>query len=166
MKKLIKSYLLLIVFLLVSGLSIGQETETLLQTDFDGKVTNGSIENLIRTIKQGNSIRIGWKLDFNDDGIGDLEHWVDANFLSILNRHVFNQIKPIYAQSPNMKTPQIEINNSPMQWTAVIGTNGKLISRYIYSELDKIEDENFRKQMEMMLKINEEMVETIWVKVK
>ena len=44
---------------------------------------------------EGESIRIGWQLDFNEDKIPDLEHWIDGKFLTIMNGLVFNQIEPI-----------------------------------------------------------------------
>jgi len=153
-----------LVFLFVTNLSIGQNSNVLLKTNFEGKVVEGSIQNLIDNIRKGEKIRIGWGLDFNKDGKADLEHWIDANFLSILNGHVFNQIEPIYAQGPNMTLPQIEIGNSNMKWTAIVGTNGKLISRLIKPDLHKTTNEVQRKQMEMMVQINEEIVETIWTK--
>ncbi len=154
----------LIIFFLISSVSRGQESEVLLRTDFNGKVVEGSLDVLIETIQKGDAIRIGWQLDFNDDNIPDLEHWINGKFLTIMNGHVFNQIDPIYAQAPMSEIPQVEISNSPLQWTAIIGTNGKLISRYIFPDLDKITDESFRKEMEKMLEPSERMVQTIWVK--
>tara|TARA_R110002033_G_scaffold169718_1_gene210860 strand:- start:487 stop:924 length:438 start_codon:yes stop_codon:yes gene_type:complete len=142
----------------------GQESEILLKTNFDGNITEGSLKTLIENIKNGESIRIGWQLDFNNDKIPDLEHWIDGNFLTILNGHVFNQIEPIYGQLPLSEIPQVQIDNSPMQWTAIIGTNGKLISRFIYPGIDKIEDEIERNEMKTMTKIYEQIVQTIWVK--
>jgi len=147
-----------------SILADGQETEILLKTDFDGKVTEGTIKTLIENIEKGESIRIGWQLDFNQDKIPDLEHWVDAEFLTIMSGHVFNQISPIYAQVPMAEIPQVEINNSPLQWTAIIGTNGKLKSRYIYPDIEKVEDGEERKYLEGITQINERMVQTIWAK--
>ncbi|MFC4721018.1 hypothetical protein ACFO5O_01690 [Geojedonia litorea] len=158
--------LILLVILMATNISIGQNSEILLKTDFDGNVVEGSIQNLIDNIRAGEKIRVGWNLDFDNDGKVDLEHWIDANFLSILNGHVFNQIEPIYAQGPNIELPQIQIRNSNLMWTAIVGTNGKLISRFIKPDLVNITDENQKKQMELMTQINEELVETIWSKLK
>ncbi|WP_036154311.1 hypothetical protein [Maribacter forsetii] len=151
-------------FLISSILAYGQESQILLKTDFDGKVTEGSLKTLIENIEKGESIRIGWQLDFNEDKIPDLEHWIDGEFLTIMNGHVFNQIQPIYAQAPMVEIPQVEISNSPLQWTAIIGTNGKLKSRYIYPDIEKEEDEEERKYLQEITQINERMVQTIWVK--
>lgn len=153
-----------IVLLLGSSIATGQESEILLKTDFDGKVTEGSIKNLIENIEKGESIRIGWQLDFNEDKIPDLEHWIDANFLTIMSGHVFNQIEPIYMQAPMAQIPQVEISNSPLQWTAIIGTNSKLKSRFIFPNIENVEDEEYRKNLQEMTQVNERMVQTIWAK--
>lgn len=50
-----------------------------------------------------------------------------------------------------------------MQWTGIIGTNGKLISRYIIPDLLLIENEEVRERMEKTAAIKERMVATIWV---
>ena len=77
-----------------------------------------------------------------------MEHWIDASFISVLNGHVFNQIQPIYRQIPKQEIPQIQIINSNMQWAGIIGTNGKLISRYIIPDLHLIKEEAIRKKLE------------------
>jgi len=136
--------------------------ELAVKTDFNGAVVNGSIEKLIEAVRQGKEIRVGWSLDFNGDGAGNLEHFIDAKFLTILNGHVFNQIDPIYAQAPNEQIPQVEIGNSEMKWTAIIGTNGLLVSRFIIPNIESQKDENNKKQLELMSKINQEKVETSW----
>lgn len=161
---LIYKMALTLIFILCSTIVCGQKSEILLKTDFDGKVTDGSIETLIETIKVGERIRIGWQLDFNEDSVPDLEHWIDANFLTIINGHVFNQIEPIYAQAPMADIPQVEISNSPMQWTGIIGTNGKLKSRFIFPDIEKVKDEEYRKHLKEMTQISERMVQTIWAK--
>lgn len=153
-----------IILILSSTILFCQKSEVLLKTDFDGKVIDGSLESLIESVKSGEVIRIGWQLDFNEDKIPDLEHWIDAKFLTIMSGHVFNQIEPIYAQALITDIPQVKISNSPLQWTVIIGTNGKLKSRYIYPEIEKEEDEEERKYLQEITQISERMVQTIWVK--
>ena len=164
MKKIITNckILLALILILCSSIVVGQKSEILLKTDFEGKVTDGSLETLIEAVKSGESIRIGWQLDFNEDRVPDLEHWIDAKFLTIMSGHVFNQIEPIYMQAPLADIPQVEISNSPLQWTAIIGTNGKLKSRFIFPDMDKVEDEEYRKNLMEMTQVNERMVQTIW----
>lgn len=140
-----------------------QKSKVVLKTNFKGEVEFGSIDRLISKIAEGKEVRIGWQLDFNDDGKSDLEHWIDGDFITMLNGHVFNQIEPIYRQVPKADIPQVKIINSSMQWTGIIGTNGKLISRYIIPDLFLIENEDVRERMEKTAAIKERMVATIWV---
>ncbi len=125
--------LTLIYFFLITiaQFTTAQTSNIVLKTNFEGTIEAGSIDTLITKLQEGKSLRIGWQLDFNNDGESDLEHWIDADFISILNGHVFNQIKPIYRQVPKKEIPQVQILNATVQWTGIIGTNGKLISRYI-----------------------------------
>jgi len=106
-------------------------------------VIEGSIDRLINKIQEGYELRIGWQLDFDQDGQSDLEHWIDANFISILNGHVFNQIEPIYQQIPKKEIPQVQIVNSSMKCS--------------------IEDKNIREIFEKRAEIKERTVATIWV---
>ncbi len=160
MKKLI----LFLYLILHTTMAFSQDPQLLLKTDFEGKVIEGSIEALIAEIEKGSPIRVGWQLDFNGNKESDLEHWIDAEFLSVLNGHVFNQISPIYRQIPKAEIPQVEIVASPMMWTAIIGTNGKLLSRYIIPDLDSIEPEAKREALAKRTEVSERMVATIWVK--
>jgi len=141
-----------------------QQDKILLKTDSEGKVSQGSIEALIKAIQAGTSIRVGWEFDINNDGIMEVEHWIDAGFLTIMNGHVFNQIEPIYQQIPKMDIPQIEINASSVMWTGVVGTNGKLLSRFVIPDLDKIEDENVRAAYAKHAIVQETIVPTMWAK--
>ena len=146
------------------SLSLQAQPQVLLRTDKEGKETKGSKEHLITVIRDGYPIRVGWKLDLDQDGSPDLEHWADAQFISILGGHVFAQIETIYAQGPNLEEPQIYLSNNSMKWNAVIGTNGKLVSRFIIEDLEDIEDEGQRTLMEELSKVETRTVETIWAR--
>lgn len=158
MKKIV-----LILGLALSGNVIAQNTKILLKTDTQGEVVEGSQDTLIEAVRSGSKIRVGWSLDFDKDGKADVEHFIDADFLTVLNGHVFNQTQFIYAQAPNSEKPQVEIGNSEMQWVAVIGSNGILMSRFIVPNADTIENEEYKKQVKMMTQVREEKVPTIWV---
>ena len=112
--------------------------EIVLETDFDGLVVKGSKEKLIELIREGNPVRIGWQLDFNEDKEPDFDHWMGAEFITILGKDVFTQIRNINAQIPNVDTPQIKIIPNNLMWTAILGTNSKLVNRFVYEDL-KIE---------------------------
>jgi len=128
----------LVFFLLVfvSQLGNSQTYSIVLETDFDGSVSSGSKEELISFIREGKPLRVGWQFDFDGDSISDLEHWIDATFISILKQEVFTQIDPIFAQGPNESIPQVEIYSDNTKWTAVIGTNGILLNRFIQKDSD------------------------------
>jgi hypothetical protein len=142
--------------------TFAQSPKVLVKTNSEGKVSEGSIESLIQAVREGNDIRVSWSLDFDKDGKPDVEHLIDAKFLTILNGHVFNQIDPIFAQAPNAKIPQIQIGNNDMKWMAIIGTNGVLMSRFIIPGIKDQEDEAYKKRLEAMSKVNEDIVETSW----
>lgn len=110
--------------------------EIVLETDFDGNVVNGSKEALIEEIRKGKPVRVGWQLDFNKDKVGDFDHWMDAEFITILKDDVFTQIKNINLQVPKMEIPQIDIIPVNTMWTGIIGTNSLLINRYVYDKLE------------------------------
>ena len=108
-------------------------------------------------------VRFGWQLDFDEDKQSDLEHWVDAEFISILEGHVFTQIRPIYAQVPDADARQIQILESTKRWTAVLGTNGLLVSRYLINDVYNVEDKNIKKYLVDAAAIKERIVATTWV---
>lgn len=116
--------------------------DIIVETNFDGEVVKGSIEELITEVRKGKHVRVGWQLDFNEDKVPDFDHWVDAGFITILNGHVFTQLESIYRQIPKKNIPQVDIIPVNTKWTGVIGTNGKLLNRYVYPELEFEVDEN------------------------
>lgn len=156
---------ILLIFLFLTIFLQAQDSNILVMTNPKGEVTRGAVDNLIAAIKQGGKIRVGWNIDFNEDGKADVTHWIDANFLTILNGHVFTQIDPIYKQVTKAQIPQVNIIESTMMWTGVIGTNSVLQSRYIVPELLDIEDDKAYEMMKKKTAITEKMVSTIWAKV-
>lgn len=161
----------LLVFLLscTSYFCTAQTYEIVLSTDFDGNVTSGSKAELIKFIREGKPVRVGWQLDFNEDKEPDFDHWVEATFITILGEEVFSQIDPIYTQGPNTDIPQVQIYPNNTRWTAVIGTNSKLLNRYVlvdsnlpdivYDEALGITKEEFQIQKEQMEERNRAMKE-------
>jgi len=123
--------LLISIFSFLSFTISSQSYEIVLSTDFDAEVTSGSKEDLIRAIRSGQPVRVGYQLDFNGDKEPEFDHWIEATFITILGNEVFTQIDPIFAQGPNTNIPQIEIFSDNTRWTAVIGTNGKLLNRFV-----------------------------------
>ena len=64
----------------------------LLATDYNGAVISGSKETLIAAVNNGETIRVGWGIDFDGDRETDLIHWSPANFLSVWKGEVFTQV--------------------------------------------------------------------------
>ena len=143
MKNCLKWNLIFLLVLSISLSLLGQQNfEIVLETDFDGSVVRGSKEQLIKKIREGKPIRIGWQLDFDKDNKPDFDHWMDAEFITILNNEVFTQIKNINLQSPNLEESQINIIPANTMWTGILGTNGLLKNRFVYDELEYEVDEN------------------------
>jgi len=173
---IMKNIFVLIFFSLVGNLLFAQANyQIVVSTDFEGKVLSGSIDSLIQEIRKGKPVRVGWQLDFNKDHEPDFDHWVDAGFITILGGHVFAQIETIYAQGPNIKTPQVEIFPVSDQWTAVLGTNGKLLNRFILefdapnfaqnevdNKIEKTEALENRKKFNEMIQVRTWEVATFW----
>lgn len=65
------------------------DTHIVLETDFDGNVVKGSKATLIEEIRKGKPVRVWCQLDFNDDKDPDFDHWLDAEFITILKEDVF-----------------------------------------------------------------------------
>ena len=154
----------LIIFIACSFLwQLSFSQNVIYRTNAKGESVLGSIKSLINYIQEGYPIRVGWKLDLDQDGRADLEHWADAKFISILGGQVFAQIESIYAQSPRADLPQIQIGRENMKWVAVIGTNGKLLSRFIIEDMNKV-DESRKALFEELIKVSNQQVETMWAK--
>jgi hypothetical protein len=68
----------------------------------DAKGIDGSIEKLMKAVRDGKQIRLYMNLGF-------VEHSMDAGFISIFEGNVYAQIDPIQGQRPNRKSKDIEL---------------------------------------------------------
>ncbi len=167
--KNLKSILAIAFLFFFSQVVFGQHN-IVLTTDFDGNVTKGSKEQLINEIRKGKSVRVGYQLDFDNDKVADFDHWLDAEFITILNGEVFTQIRNINLQIPNMEDPQIDIIPVNTMWTAILGTNSILKNRFVYDDLvpdydedgNPIIDEKMEKEIAKR-DVQTWKVATIWV---
>ena len=165
-----KGIFIILAILIQTSIFSQSNYETIVATDFDGNVVSGSIDSLISEIRKGKPVRVGWQLDFDKDKKPDFDHWVDAGFLTILGGHVFAQIETIYIQGPRAEIPQVEIYPTHHQWTALIGTNGKLLNRFIMEKPPKMVDkdgnemdeEAMEKRFKEMTKVDTWKVATFW----
>ena len=102
----------------------------LLTTEPDGKVSAGSKQALIQTVRSGASVRVGWELDFERDGKVDLVHWAPAQFLTVFEGEVFAQIPAISKQEPILKTANVRLARSLASWQGLLGSTGFLEGRF------------------------------------
>ena len=98
-------------------------------TDLNGNPIYGTKDALISAANRGEPIRIGWGLDFDEDGESELLHWADAAFLTIWEGEVFTQVDGIHTQSPKRGQRDVELREPFVEWRGSIGTNGKLEGR-------------------------------------
>lgn len=155
-------YYTFVLFVLLSSSIFAQNQKIVFETNLSGEVVSGSLDTLIQLINQGHTVRIGWGMDFDKDGIPNVEHWTDAEFITIMGGHVFNQVQDIYYQQPLEKIPQINIQPSDMQWMAIIGTNSKMIHRFIVPGIRDTQDEKLIEQIIRMNAVQESVVSTKW----
>ena len=82
------------------------------------------------TVRAGIPIRVGWSLDFDNDGKAELAHWADAMFLTEFEGEIFAQINEINRQAPLRGKRRIDLGEKPIRWTGLLGTNGFLEGRF------------------------------------
>ncbi|HZH42644.1 MAG TPA: hypothetical protein VEY50_00970 [Lysobacter sp.] len=102
----------------------------LLTVEADGKVTHGSKDRVREAVMAGQPLRIGWSLDWNKDGKGDVIHWADAMFLTVFEDDVFAQIEQIHRQHPKPGASDVELAADALYWSSSIGTNGVWRGRF------------------------------------
>lgn len=113
------TFLLFLLYLCVGAISA--QSKIVLETDFDGNVVAGSKAELIKEIRLGKPVWVGYQLDFDEDKVADFDHWAEAEFITILKDEVFTQIRNINVQRPNMDPPHIDIYPGNTMWTAYSG---------------------------------------------
>ncbi len=96
----------------------------------DGSVSNGSKQALREAVERGQPIRIGWALDWNEDGKSDIVHWADARFLSIFEDEIFTQTPEIRRQRPQPGKSDIRLGSGSEEWAGLIGTTGRMESQF------------------------------------
>ncbi|HYC02539.1 MAG TPA: hypothetical protein VED40_04560 [Azospirillaceae bacterium] len=101
----------------------------------DGAVSAGSKDALRQAVEAGQPIRVGYSMDFENDGTVDLVHWADALFLTIFENEVFTQMPQIHRQSPVRGKAEIKLAAGPGYWNASLGTNGVLEGRWNFDEV-------------------------------
>jgi hypothetical protein len=101
----------------------------LFATDFDGKARVGSKAALIDAVQRGEPIRIGWELDFDEDGAPNLAHWADAGLLSLSAGEVHAQISAVQRQRPQVDG-SMDLHADYVEWRGMLGSDNRLQGRY------------------------------------
>ncbi|MBC2845095.1 hypothetical protein [Winogradskyella flava] len=139
--------------------------------DEEGKAIFGDRETLVDYTNNGNPIRVGWDLRIQTkDSIYTMSHWADAGFITILEGHVFAQVRPIYAQGPKRpaenEIPAVFLTNAePNSWIAIIGTTGVMRQKFKRDKkmIDMLKQTMTEKEIDEFLKDRELInVSTKW----
>ncbi|MTI31222.1 hypothetical protein [Xanthovirga aplysinae] len=94
------------------------------RNDKNGEAKFGNKKDLIKAVRNGYPIRIGWGARLKSDTTKSVEHVIDADFLTVVNgTEVFAQIHPIIGQRPDLNKLTIKYRNSN-KWSTMVGTNG------------------------------------------
>ena len=102
------------------------------KNDTYGKPLSGDKEILLKLVRNGSPIRVGWSSFRKNDPTKGVEHTIDANFLTIANKtEVFAQLKPFYGQRPDLTSDTITFTLVPTKLSWILGTNGTRQSMHI-----------------------------------
>jgi len=161
-----------IFFLLTTYCSFGQVTRSykiIYSADKHGNAMFGDINTLIKEIENGSPVRIGWSIFFNYPKTGktvEMQHWTDASFITVLNGHVFAQVRGIFKQGPQISVnPSIHLVSSKANsWVGIIGTTGLLRQKYDMDSFKEMLKSSGRTEIEIKKIIRKQ--ETIYVPTK
>lgn len=140
--------------LLIVGLTIFDDFkechpwQMVLKTDATGDTLFGSREELIKRLRNGDPLRIGWYSINPRDSSQSVEHFLDAQFITIANqKEVFAQVTPFLGQKPNLHGDTLSIDLMPSRYTWILGSNGTIASiseNYSRDTVYVNESSNFR----------------------
>lgn len=98
----------------------------LYETGFDHSVMMGSKALLVNAYQKGKNLKVGWQMDFNNDGKAELSHWSPARFTTLFHGNIHAQIDGIVQQKPNLNDGSVTLSLDYNQWTGMISTTGEL----------------------------------------
>jgi len=85
-----------------------------------GELIKGSKKDLIDAVRMGKEVRVGWKMGSSEQYV---EHFAEAQFLTIMNGEVFGQITPILSQKTNQQEKKIGFREG-LKWSFIASTTG------------------------------------------
>ncbi len=161
-----KTNRLFLLIVLLPLFCIGQNNYSIVyEADKKGEAISGDINVLLKSVQNGNPVRVGWvlKLQDFDNKIHTIEHWVDAGFLTIENNHVFAQIKPIYEQGLNFDESSVYfVTGKPNGWVSIISTTGVMKQKFSNIILDDTEEMTKEEIKKMIASMETMRVITKW----
>ncbi len=131
-----KNILSLFICLSITGLLFSQSGyDIIYEANREGQKMTGSLEALNEYVKGGAPLRVGWVLTFLHPLTNEpteMEHWADAGFITVLDGHVFAQVRSIYEQGPSFSEPPAVFlaKGKPNGWVAILGTTGVMRQKY------------------------------------
>lgn len=133
-----KKLSIIAVLLFVSTVAYSQQWTRVYQNDAEGNTISGSLNDLIRDVRDGLSIRIGWSSQNATDPKRKVEHRAEAKFLTIMSdKTVFAQIDPIIGQTPDF-TKQFIALKEGTSWVLIAASNGKSDAMMTNTETGKV----------------------------
>lgn len=93
---------------------------------FDGQPESGEKDAVRAAVARGEPLRIGWAIDFDQDGVGELIHWAVASFITEWEGEVFAQVQAIHRQRPVRDEGRVEMPTPWNEWRGILGTDGTL----------------------------------------
>lgn len=110
-----------------------EKWQLVFQTDKSGMIVHGTKNELIKLVREGYPIRVGW----DDMGKTSVEHTIAVQFLTIANeKEVFAQLEPFWVQRPNLKSDTLSVVPFGSETNWILSPNGLRSSMMI----DKVND--------------------------
>ncbi len=118
-----------IVFLLLTTFAFSQNNWTLIyENDAEGNAVKGELSALISAVRNGETIRIYFKMGKKRHPETFVEHTALVKFSTIMNspegQFVTAQIDPIIGQKPKHKRQEVVLEEN-LEWSLIASTNGK-----------------------------------------
>jgi hypothetical protein len=147
-----KRGLLIVLTILISEVLFGQQKKVnvndglgwklIYENDENGNKVAGDFDKLIRAVRKGEPIRIGWKIEHPTNKSLKVEHFADAQFITILSDStVFAQIEPIVGQTPDIKERSITLKEN-IEWAFSASSLGNNDSMNINTKTGEVIDHN------------------------
>ncbi len=118
----------MIAFLLVAICGFSQDRWNLIyENDAEGRTIAGNLDDLVKAVRNGESVRIYFRMGRPDQPEIFVEHTALAKFTTIMNspdgQFVAAQIDPIVGQIPSFEEGQVLLKEN-LEWSLIAASNG------------------------------------------